>query len=327
MDMDNPSTGARPSAEFGPRRHWDAVDLPAHGAQGRVYRTKNHYVPRRDKVAFVLTGGGALGAVQVGMLRALVEHDIRADVVLGSSVGALNAAGYAQNPTHDGIDIVQRAWMDAQGNDLFNHGRLWSLKQFATKRNAVYEVNGLATLIDQVVVHERIEEFQVPFGVMATSLTGDPERCFWVGPARDLLLASSALPGVFPSVMIGNQRFIDGGVINNMPVVHAVAAGATKIYVLLCGPQMAETETFGPRPIDHVIGAFALARKARAWHDLDSLSTDIEVMVIPGPSAAKLYYVDLSHTSELIERGRAVAHAFLNVTEQHASRESVAVGH
>src|SRR5580704_17989501 len=123
MDMDKPSPSARPSTEFGPRRHWDAVDLPVHGAQGRVYRTKNSYLAGRDirdKIAFVLTGGGALGAVQVGMLRALVEHDIRADVVLGSSVGALNGAGYAQNPTHDGIDIVQRAWMDAQGNDLFN---------------------------------------------------------------------------------------------------------------------------------------------------------------------------------------------------------------
>jgi NTE family protein len=309
------------------RRRWDAVDLPTHGAQGRVYRSKHRHFHRHDKVAFVLTGGGALGAVQVGMLQALVEFGVEADMVLGSSVGALNAAGYAQSPTPEGIDGLRRAWMDAQRNDLFNHGRLWSLKQFATKRSAIYEENGLAAIIDQMVVHDRIEEFRVPLGVMATSLTGDPERCFWAGPTRDLLLASSALPGVFPSVMIGSQRFIDGGVINNMPVVQAVAAGATKIYVLLCAPKMAETETFGPRPIDHVIGAFALARKARAWHDLDNLSTDVEVMVIPGPSAERLYYVDLSHTGELIERGRAVADAFLDVTEHHPRGEFLAVAH
>jgi NTE family protein len=310
-----------------PRRYWDAVELPAFGSQGRIYRAKQRGVPRPEKVAFVFTGGGALGAVQVGMLQALIELGIEADLVLGSSVGALNAAGYAQNPTLAGVDVVQQAWLDAKGHDLFNHGRLWSIKQFATKRPAVYEENRLATLIDQVVSHDRIEDFKIPLGVIVTSLTGDPERCFWAGPARDLLLASSALPGVFPSVVIGSHRFIDGGVVNNMPIAQAVEAGATKIYVLQCGPKMAETEIFGPRPIDHVIGAFALARKARAWHDLDNLSADIEVMVIPGPSSARLYYVDLSHTAELIERGRAVALAFLKAIELPTGDEVVAAVH
>jgi NTE family protein len=322
MNKRHPGTG--PLAEHGPRRYWDAVDLPAYGAQGRVYRAKVRRRQRPEKVAFVLTGGGSLGAVQVGMLRAMIELGIEADIVLGSSVGALNAACYAQNPTLEGVDVIQRAWMEAVGDELFNHGRLWSLKQFATKRSAVYEENGLANIIDRVVVHERIEEFELPLGVMATSLTGDPERCFWSGPTRDLLLASSALPGVFPSVLIGSQRFIDGGVVNNMPVVQAVEAGATKIYVLLCGPQMAETETFGPRPIDHVIGAFALARKARAWHDLDSLSTDVEVQVMPGPTVGRLFYVDLSRTAELIERGKAVAHAFFKATAAAAARDMMA---
>jgi NTE family protein len=323
--MDDRQSDAGPLTTSDPRRYWDAVELPAFGSQGRVYRAKQRRFDRREKVAFVLGGGGALGAVQVGMLQALIELGIGADVVLGSSVGALNAAGYAQNPTLEGVDVVQQAWLDAQGHDLFNHGRLWSIKQFATKRTAVYEENRLSTLIDQVVRHDRIEDFKIPLGVMVTSLTGDPERCFWAGPARDLLLASSALPGVFPSVVIGNHRFIDGGVVNNMPIAQAMVAGATKIYVLQCGPKMAETETFGPRPIDHVIGAFALARKARAWHDLDNLSADIEVMVIPGPSAARLYYVDLSHTAELIERGKAVAHAFLKATESPASGDVMAV--
>jgi len=325
--MESRHPGAGTLTPCDPRRYWDSVDLPAFGSQGRIYRAKHRRARRREKVAFVLTGGGALGAVQVGMLRALVEFGIEADIVLGSSVGALNAAGYAENPTHEGVDIVERAWLDAKGSDLFNYGRLWSLKQFTTKRAAVYEENRLATLIDQVVVHDRIEDFALPFGVIATSLSGDPERCFWSGPARDLLLASSALPGVFPSVLIGNQRFIDGGVVNNMPVVQAVDAGATKIYVLQCGPKMSETETFGPRPIDHVIGAVTLARKARAWHDLDSLSADVEVMVIPGPSAAKLYFVDLSHTAELIARGREVAHAFLKATEENVRAEILELAH
>ena len=303
------------------RRYWDAVDLPAFGAQGRIYRAQRRRSFRRPRVAFVLTGGGTLGAVQVGMLRALVERGVRADVVLGSSVGALNAAAFAQDPSAHGVDVLERAWRTAKDKLMLNRGRLWSLMQLATKRDAVYEENTLGTLIDCFLSYHRIEEAALPCAVMVSALSGHPERCFWSGPARDLLLASSALPGIFPPVTIDGERFIDGGVINNMPVNHAVAAGATLIYVLLCGPRMAETEVFGPRPVDHILGAFALARKARALQDLDRLPPHVEAMVLPGPEAPKLYYVDLSHTDALIERGYEVAHAFLDAASESAAGE------
>ena len=308
-DLQADHAGPRPG-----RRYWDAVDLPAFGAQGRVYRAQRRRSFRRQRVAFVLTGGGTLGAVQVGMLRALLERGIRADVVLGSSVGALNAAAFAQDPSLGGVEVLERAWQTAKENLMLNRGRLWSLMHLATKRDAIYEENTLGTLIDAFLSYDRIEDALLPCAVMASALSGHPERCFWSGPTRALLLASSALPGIFPPVTIDGERFIDGGVINNMPVNHAVSAGATLIYVLLCGPRMAETEVFGPRPVDHILGAFALARKARALQDLDRLPPHVEAFVVPGPEAPKLYYVDLSHTDALIARGYEVANAFLDAT-------------
>ncbi|HZU80685.1 MAG TPA: patatin-like phospholipase family protein, partial [Acidimicrobiales bacterium] len=127
-----------------------------------------------------------------------------------------------------------------------------------------------------------------------------------------LLLASSALPGVFPPVQVDGIEMIDGGVINNVPVSHAVAAGATDIFVLVCGPRLSDIDSFGPRPIDRVFSALALARKARVLHDLDNLPDDVEAAVIPGPSMGRIFYSDLSRTEELVDRGYEVASAFLD---------------
>ena len=268
--------------------------------------------------AFVLSGGGTLGATQVGALRALVERDIHADLVLGSSVGALNAAAYAQSSTLENVEQLRQAWLSAVAQGVFPHGKAWELLHFARKRPSVYEQNGLSGIIDAAIGFADLSNAPIPLGVMVTALSGDPERCYWRGPTRELLLASSALPGVFPPVWVEGEEMIDGGVINNVPVSHAVAAGATSIYVIVCGPRLSDIDRFGPRPIDRVLGALALARKARVLHDLDNLPQDVEVAVIPGPVAdRRLFYSDLSHTAELMDGGYRVAKSFLeSVAEQ-----------
>ena len=294
------------------RRWWDAVDLPAFGAQGRIYRAQAHGAVRPRRVAFVLSGGGTLGAVQVGALRALVERDIHADIVLGSSIGALNGSAYARSSTLENVERLRRAWHHARDARIFPRGRVWELVQFASRRESVYEHHGMAGLIDSVIDFSDLADAPIPVGVLVTALKGDPERCFWRGPARDLLLASSALPGVFPPVQIHGIDMIDGGVINNVPVSHAVTAGATVVYVLICGPRLSDIDAFGPRPIDRVLGALALARKARVLHDLDNLPAHVEVVIIPGPSMARMFYSDMSHTEELIEAGYQVAARMLD---------------
>ncbi|HZU78724.1 MAG TPA: patatin-like phospholipase family protein, partial [Acidimicrobiales bacterium] len=131
------------------RRWWEAVDLPAFGAQGRLYRARRRRtLSRPRRVAFVLSGGGTLGAVQVGALRALVEHGIHADLVLGSSVGALNGAAYAHGSTLANVERIRRAWLTARDNIVFTRGRLWEIVQFVGRKQSVYETHGLSGLID-----------------------------------------------------------------------------------------------------------------------------------------------------------------------------------
>jgi NTE family protein len=305
------------------RRWWDAVDLAAFGAQGRVYRAP---LPssRPRRVAFVLSGGGTLGAVQVGALRALVERGVHADVVVGSSVGALNGAAYAQGSSLASIERLYRAWAAARDDPVFHRGRVWELVHFAARRPSLYDHHGLASVIDATIDFADLSQMPIPLGVVVTALSGDPERCYWQGPARELLLASSALPGVFPPVHLHGTEMIDGGVINNVPVTHAVAAGATSLYVLVCGPRLSEIDSFGPRPIDRVLAALALARKARVLHDLDQLPDDVEAAVIPGPATARLFYSDLSRTEELVEGGYNVAAEFLDALGAPAGAQSLA---
>lgn len=293
------------------RRWWEAIDLPHHGAQGRLYRARTE-APGTRRVAFVLSGGGILGATQVGALRALVERDVHADLVVGSSVGALNAAAYAQDSTVDNIERLTEAWLAAVRRGVFPRGRMWELVHFAAKRLAVYEHNGLSEIIDDAISFRDLSHAPIPLGVVVTALSGDPERCYWRGPTRQLLLASSALPGMFPPVHVDGEEMIDGGVLNNVPVSHAVAAGATTLYVVVCGPRLSDIDSFGPRPIDRVLGALALARKARVLHDLDNLPGDVEAVVVPGPTASRIFYSDLSHTEDLMEKGYRVARAFLD---------------
>ncbi len=299
------------------RRWWEAVDVAAFGSQGRVYRARRRRLARRRRTAFVLSGGGTLGAVQVGALRACVERGIHADIVLGSSVGALNAAGYAHGSTVENITRLHEAWLTARENMVFTRGRMWELVHFAARRPAVYEHHGLGGLIDEVVRFGDLAEAPIPLGVMVTALAGDPERCYWAGPAKPLLLASSALPGVFPPVTIEGVEMIDGGVINNVPISHAVAAGATTLYVFVCGPRLSDIDSFGPRPIDRLVGALALARKARTLHDLDNLPDDVEAYVVPGPPSSRMFYTDLSRTEELMENGYQVAARFLDAVSSH----------
>ena len=295
-------------------RRCQTVELPGLRAEARRYAAT---VRRRrpDKVAFVLAGGGALGAGQVGALRALVERGIRPDLLVGVSVGALNAAAFAQHPTVEGAAVLEQAWADAAQLISHRDRRLVELARFATRRPSVYDSSGLSQVIAQTVHFARLEQAPVPVGVVATALSGDPERCFWQGDAGRLLLASCSLPGIFPPVVVDETTFIDGGVTNNVPVSHAVAAGATRLYVLLCTPRLQEVGPFGPRPFDQVLKAFAVARQARAVHDLNQLPDDVEATVIPGPAVEHVFYTDLHHSAAFTAEGYKTAAAALDLLD------------
>lgn len=184
--------------------------------------------------AFVLAGGGSLGAVEVGMLRSLVEHGVRADFVVGASAGAINGACFVADPTLAGIARMQATWEALRREHIFPLG-MRSLIALLCRRNHLVGSHGLRKLLEPHLPYRDLERAPVPIHVVATELGTGEEVLLSRGPAIDAVLASSAIPGIFPSVTIGGRELVDGGVTNNTPISAAVALGARRVVVLPTG--------------------------------------------------------------------------------------------
>ena len=181
---------------------------------------------RKDSVAFVFSGGGPLGALQVGAVRALLDKGIAPDLAVGTSVGGLNATFIAFNPTTGGAETLDRIWRGLTDQDLFPGGRFKaSWARFLARGNKVFDNSGLRKLVDARLGDARLEDAQIPLAIIATDLESGEERTFTSGPITPALLASTAMPGIFPPVEIDGRLYTDGGVANNVPIGPAVSLG------------------------------------------------------------------------------------------------------
>jgi len=277
----------------------------------RFARRRQERAPAGPRTAFVLAGGGTRGAVQVGMLTELVERGIRADCVYGASVGAVNGAGYAGDPTPSGMEHLQRVWTSLSGDTVFPRSLVHGPWTFFQHRPAVHANTGLRRILEEGLHFERLEDAEVPIEVVATSLHDGRECWFREGPAVDAVLASAAIPAMFPPVRIGDELFIDGGIVDNVPISRAVDAGATRIYVLLCGPLHYRPRP-PSRPVEAVLTGLFVAVHARFARELAMVPPDIEVVVFSGGGEPGADYRDFSATRELIAAGRAEVAAVLD---------------
>jgi NTE family protein len=266
-------------------------------------RPAEHLAPAHPLTAFVLAGGGSRGAVQVGMLDELIRRGIRADRVYGASVGAINGAAYAGNPTPEGIERMAKIWRGLSGADVFPRSALDGPWAFFQKRAAVHADSGLRSIIEAGIDFDNLQDTEIPFEVVTTSLTDGRERWIAHGPAMPAILASSAIPSIFPPVVIDGDVLVDGGVVNNVPISRAIAGGCTRLYVLMCGPLH-----FHPRqpkrPAEAALTAFFVAIHARFVRELTMLPPGVEVIVFSGGGEPSGQYRDFSGTAALIEEGR-----------------------
>jgi NTE family protein len=186
--------------------------------------------------AFVLSGGASLGAVQVGMLRALYERGITPDFVVGTSAGALNGAFIASRPQSvETADELATVWRGVRRAQIFPPNPITGLAGFLGRRNHLVPDTGLRALLERELGFERLEDSAIPLHVIAVDLYTAREVRLSSGPAVDAITASAAIPGVFEPVEWGDMDLIDGGVANNTPVSHAVELGADNVYVLPAG--------------------------------------------------------------------------------------------
>jgi NTE family protein len=260
----------------------------------------------RPLTALVLAGGGTRGAVQIGMLQVLTEHDFVPDRIYGSSVGAINGVVFAGDPTRSGVERMTEIWKALTRDSVYPQGRLHGPWLYLQQRDSVYPNSGLRKIVEDGISFERLEDAAVPVEVVATSLVDGRERWFTYGSAVDAVLASSAVPAIYPPVEIDGERFIDGGVVNNVPVRRAVEAGATRIVVLLCAPPV-YVPANPRRPVEAMLNALMISINARFARDMAQLPPDVEVILCSGDDNSTRDFDDFSTTEDLIAQGRREA--------------------
>lgn len=255
---------------------------------------------RRNRVGFVLSGGGNLGAVQVGMLRALNEAGIKPDLIVGCSVGAINGAGYAAEPNIDGVERLDRLWRRiANGEpDLMPSRFMPVIAQMARKGEALHDQDRLAELLDDELVTKTFSGLKVPFACVATDIESAAEYWFDHGRLVPALLASAALPAVYPAVAHRGRTFIDGGVLNEIHAAQALEMGATELYILHVG-HLEDRSSQVQRPFDSAMRAYWTARRYRMAEDLRRIPEHCVVHRLPAGSNPRLRFDDFSQAAQL----------------------------
>jgi len=260
------------------------------------------------KTAFVLAGGGSLGAVQVGMLQELMRAGVRPDFVVGSSVGALNAAFFAGDPTPEGVAKLASLWRQLRRRDVFPF-TLSSAISWAGPAAAFFNSTRLRVLIERNTEYANLEDARVPLHVMATNLGGEAVRLS-SGSVAEAVLASAAIPAVFPSVEIGGVHLMDGALSGNTPILAAAELGATRLIVLPTG--FACTLEGPPRgAVARGFHALTLLIARQMTHDLARLAGSVEVHTAPPLCPLNVSPFDFSQTETLISRAMVQTRAWL----------------
>jgi NTE family protein len=253
------------------------------------------------RTAFVLSGGSSLGAVQVGMLQALTEAGIRPDLLIGTSVGAVNAAWIAGRPDHEGALELGEIWMRLRRQDIFPISPWSSARGLLGRSNHVVSNANLRSLLERTLPFQRLEEAPIPVHVITTELKTGRAVAMSSGPAVPALLASTAIPGVFPPVTIGGREFIDGGVANHTPIVAAIALGATRIFVLPVGyPWLRQEPTNALGMALHALARFV---EQRLDAEVEAHQDAADIQVLPTCEIPAVSPADFGHTAELIAGG------------------------
>ncbi|HET8718793.1 MAG TPA: patatin-like phospholipase family protein [Nocardioidaceae bacterium] len=269
--------------------------------------------------AFVLGGGGVLGAAEVGMLQALFERGVRPDLVVGTSVGAINGALVAADPSAAAVGRLERVWRDLAARGIFAGSVLARMGTLVRTRTHLHPREPLRDLLAEHLPVQTFAELRVPFQCVAASIERAAEHWFADGPLVEALLASCAVPGLLPPVELGGEHYLDGGLVHSIPVGRAVTLGAGTIYVLHVG-RIDRPLRPPARPWEVATVAFEIARRHRFTADLAALPGDVTLHVLPsgneGPPAAgdlrNLRYRNFAAVPDLIERAHVAAGRYLD---------------
>jgi NTE family protein len=256
--------------------------------------------PKSGPTAFVFAGGGSLGAIQVGMMQSLAKHGVHADMVVGSSVGALNGAYYAGDPTLDGVKRLAEIWRGLRRGDVFPI--TWhTLFDFLWRRDFHIPNDGIKKLVDDYIPFRNLEDAKLPLHIVTTDIITGDSVVLSEGSAAEAIVASTAIPGAFAPIHYKNFYLADGAISSNTPVKIAVRKGARRLIILPTGHACANAAP-PVGAVANALHALTLLIARQLVSELENLDPSIQYFVVPPlcPLVGSPY--DFTRTGEHIER-------------------------
>jgi NTE family protein len=274
------------------RKLLEVVPQPTHLKNGRA-------VAGPRKTAFVLSGGSSLGAIQVGMIQALMEAGVRPDFLIGTSVGAINAAWLAAQPDVAGAQKLAEIWSGLRRQDIFPLNAWHGALGIFGRTNHLIPNSGIRAVLEQNLPFERLEDAGLPIHVVTTDLRTGRALVLSSGPAVPALLASTAIPGVFPPVRIGSRALVDGGVANHATIGAAIALGATRVIVLPIGYAWIRNQP--SNALGMAVHALARLVEQRLETEASVYRGMAEIHMLPTVDEIAVSPADFSRTQDLIK--------------------------
>jgi NTE family protein len=259
---------------------------------------------RASRTAFVLSGGGNQSVAQVGMLRALLERGVVPDVIIGCSAGAFNGATIAATPTLRGVERLGATWASLRGDEVFPGGRLSRAWNLLTRDDHLFSNQGVRDLFLRGDTPDTFEELAIPLRVVATDLDTGEEVVFGSGPLQPALLASAALPGIYPPIRHDGRTLVDGAVVDTVPLWHALAGRIDRIYVMNVAGDLLDRPLRSP--IEVALRAFAISRKQRFELEVRNVPETVELIQLPAPADDRELF-DFTGAEAIIESAYEIA--------------------
>jgi len=263
------------------------------------------------RTAFVLAGGGSLGAVEVGMLLALAERGVRPDLIVGSSAGAVNATFFAGRPNVEGARALRAIWKGLRARDVFPFSPVGGLLGALSLRDHLVDPGPFRRLVAENLPYRLLEESEVPVHVVVTNVLTGREALLSKGPSVPAVMASAAIPGIFPPVELDGTIYFDGSVAANTPVAAAVELGAGRIVVLPTG-YSCEMKTAPGSAIGMALHGINILVARQLVVDVERFMDATQIRVIPPLCPLSTHPFDFSNAAQLIDRSAASTRAWLD---------------
>jgi NTE family protein len=274
-------------------------------------------------IGFVLSGGANLGSVHVGMAKALIEADIKPDVVVGTSIGAVNAAYLAADPALDQVERLREMWCSVRARDIFPFNPLANCRALF-REGALCSPHRWRRFVERRAPYRNIEEAAVPLRITATDYDEGRSVVFDSGPVVDAIMASTALPGIFPPYRIGDRWFLDGAISDQLPLKVALDAGADTIFVMAVNLPSPPPDRRSPLAVlRHAVTILLFPRIRLDALDLPDEHGCVRIIQVPSVKTQVSLW-DMSRHTDLITTAYETTKTFLEAEHNQDDRIDVA---